>query len=423
MNIQVGQHIVKILNSNPINEKEIDISKCYFEFDEEITNDYVKEAYFTLNNHTYKQIITNNQCDIPYEVLTQKGELEIGVVAYLVENEEEIKRYNPSPDYFTTWRGSLKDASNSQPITPSDKEQIEQMLANINIDANKVGKITTITYVNKDGIEHQITLEDGKSIEYNWQGTSLGIRQEGESTYQYVDLKGDKGDAGAIKMIIVETLPETGSSDTLYFVPLDEPESEENRYAEYVYINGNWELLGKIGIQVDLTDYYTKTETNTLLDGKVGFTDYGNATTGGVVKGTGSYSFTIDNQGRPNANTLTYEQYSSYSDNNFVSKGTLENVISGKGLVSNTNYATDSVGGVIKVDGANYGSYMTSSGILCASMTSYANYGNKSNNYIISKGTLENVITGKDLTTKSYVDGLVGDIETILTTLDIGSGV
>jgi hypothetical protein len=41
----------------------------------------------------------------------------------------------------------------------------------------------------------------------------------------------------------------------------------------------------------------------------------------------------------------------------------------------------------------------------------------------ISKGTLENVITGKDLTTKSYVDGLVGDLETILTTLDVGNGV
>ena len=40
------------------------------------------------------------------------------------------------------------------------------------------------------------------------------------------------------------------------------------KIAEYVYINGAWELLGKIGVQVDLTDYYTKTETNTLLSGK-----------------------------------------------------------------------------------------------------------------------------------------------------------
>ena len=53
----------------------------------------------------------------------------------------------------------------------------------------------------------------------------------------------------------------------------------------------------------------------------------------------------------------------------------------------------------------------------------YANYGNVENQRFISKGTLENVITGKELVNKTYVDNLVGDIETILTTLDVGGGV
>ena len=53
----------------------------------------------------------------------------------------------------------------------------------------------------------------------------------------------------------------------------------------------------------------------------------------------------------------------------------------------------------------------------------YANYGNVENQRFISKGTLENVIIGKELVNKTYVDNLVGDIETILTTLDVGSGV
>ena len=38
--------------------------------------------------------------------------------------------------------------------------------------------------------------DDGKSLEFNWQGTSLGVRKEGESTYSYTNLKGDKGDPG-----------------------------------------------------------------------------------------------------------------------------------------------------------------------------------------------------------------------------------
>ena len=38
--------------------------------------------------------------------------------------------------------------------------------------------------------------ETGKSIEYTWNGTQLGIRIEGETDYTYVNLKGDKGDKG-----------------------------------------------------------------------------------------------------------------------------------------------------------------------------------------------------------------------------------
>ena len=38
--------------------------------------------------------------------------------------------------------------------------------------------------------------ETGKSIEYNWNGTQLGVRIEGQSSYQYINLKGDKGDKG-----------------------------------------------------------------------------------------------------------------------------------------------------------------------------------------------------------------------------------
>lgn len=274
MKLIVNPHKIEIVKEL-VNEKEIDITKCEFEFSEEITDDFVKEAYFTLNNETYKQIIENNECKIPYEVLKEKGQVEIGCVAFLVENEQEIKRYNPSPVYISTLVGSLKEEyENSEPITPTDKEQIEQMLNNINVDANKQGKITTITITFKDGTTKDVTLEDGMGIDYNWVGTQLGIKREDEQEYEYVDLKGEKGDAGAIKMRIVQELPFVGEDDTIYLLPLEEPETEDNRYAEYIYVNNQWELLGKIGIQVDLSDYYTKSqvydkeETDTKVNAK-----------------------------------------------------------------------------------------------------------------------------------------------------------
>ena len=92
MKLIVNEHKIEI-DKTPVNEKEINVTKCEFEFVDSITNEYVKEAYFTFNGTTYKQIIVNNQCDIPNEVLQEKGTIEIGVVAYLVENQEEIKRY------------------------------------------------------------------------------------------------------------------------------------------------------------------------------------------------------------------------------------------------------------------------------------------------------------------------------------------
>ena len=42
---------------------------------------------------------------------------------------------------------------------------------------------------------------DGKSIEYHWRGTELGIRQEGEPSFQYTDLKGEKGKQTVYKIL------------------------------------------------------------------------------------------------------------------------------------------------------------------------------------------------------------------------------
>lgn len=224
MKIIVGQHKLEIVKE-PVNEREIDISKCEFEFDEAITSEYVKEAYFTLEGNTYKQIILNDECDIPSEVLVKKGTVEIGVVAFLVENEEEIKRYNPSPAYFNTWVGSLKDnAENSEPVTPSDKEQIEAIVQgvraemdNLDIDAEKEGTTTTVTITKKDGTPQVVEILDGEKGDTGDQGPvgltpniQIGTVTSGETpnvtrtgtnenpVLNFILVKGDKGDTGPI---------------------------------------------------------------------------------------------------------------------------------------------------------------------------------------------------------------------------------
>lgn len=63
-----------------------------------------------------------------------------------------------------------------------------QGLNNIKIELDTFGKYT----ISAD----TLYAEDGKSLEFDWNGTELGVRLEGDPTYQYVDLKGDKGDKG-----------------------------------------------------------------------------------------------------------------------------------------------------------------------------------------------------------------------------------
>lgn len=165
-------------------------------------------------------------------------------------------------------------------------------------------------------------------------------------------------------------------------------------------------LLDKDGLT-----YYTGKIKNELTD-YVKNTDYATGSKGGVVK-SGSNGFNVNSStGAVSCSPRNYAtQYVNDSDYYFISKGTLENVITGKGLVSNTDYATSSVGGVIRATG-NYGFNSLNDGRPYASTYDYATYQSSNNIIFISKGTLENVLTAK-----------IGDIQTLLDNLNTGNGV
>ena len=76
--------------------------------------------------------------------------------------------------------------------------------------------------------------------------------------------------------------------------------------------------------------------------------------------------------------------------------------------VKNTDYATGSKTGVIKTTGT-YGVGTNSNGLLYSYSYDYDVYKTKDSNSFVSKGTLENVINGKELTDKNYVDNTIGN--------------
>lgn len=97
-----------------------------------------------------------------------------------------------------------------------------------------------------------------------------------------IGAKGDKGDAGAVKLLAVNELPmENIQEDAIYLLPTDNSQ-ENNTFHEYVYIDGVWEEIGAVSVEVNLDEYVKNT-------------DFGTSFKAGVVKP--SNAFVCDTDG------------------------------------------------------------------------------------------------------------------------------
>lgn len=168
MNIQVTPHTIAITINNNINAGEYNITPCEFTFTEEYEN-LTKEAIFiSCDGSVIKVSILNNQCTIPFEVLQREGNVLLGVYAYETDNDELVLRYSPTPQYFNVKKGSFQVGNDPDLPSPTEwervLEQINQAIEetnNLNITANKEGKVTTITITKKDGTTKEVDIEDG----------------------------------------------------------------------------------------------------------------------------------------------------------------------------------------------------------------------------------------------------------------------
>lgn len=526
MNIQVLPHNIILTKSTDINTGEYNVTECVFEFSDEYDG-LTKEAVFSISNNIIKKAILNNKCSIPSEVLEQAGNVLIGVFGYEIFNQELVLRYSPKPAYFNVIDGSFKEGNDPELPEPTEWEQVlEQINAaiektnNLDIEVEKSGNTSTVTITKKDettksvdiidgqdGVDgkdakingvNTLTVQAGENISISQSGSAMTISATDTTDYSNlsnqpqinsVTLSGNKSlnDLGiqpagnyitkavndlenyykktetftkqevnnlisaitTMDIQVVQTLPtEDISTTTIYLVPKTAAETND-AYDEYIYVSNAWEHIGST--EVDLTNYVTNTDyasnstggvvkTNTnygtsvdsngsfrgttktyedydsmhnlgliskvtlenVIAGKglVSNTDYGSDNTAGVIKSSSTYGTQFASTGAMYARTRTYEQYTnSTSPGLFIGKGTLENIITGKGLVSNTDYATSATGGVIRT-GTSYGTTMASGGILRATAKTYEDYSSAGNYMFVSKGTLENVIAGKELDLK-----------------------
>ena len=171
---------------------------------------------------------------------------------------------------------------------------------------------------------------------------------------------------------IVEELPTTDIDPSVIYMILREDSEPNNIYDEWLYINDAWEKIGST--DTDLSDYYTKTQADNKFVDKV------------AGKGLSTNDYTTAEKNKLAGIDLT-------------------------DYVKNTDYANGTTAGVFKTS-SGYGTEVSTSGFLRGIARSYSDYGNADTATIISKGTLDNVLTA-----------VVGDISTILQELDTGSGV
>lgn len=61
---------------------------------------------------------------------------------------------------------------------------------------------------------------------------------------------------------VVSVLPSSGEADILYLVPKADSEGDIDRYDEYLWVNGKFELVGSVSADIDLSGYYTKEQVD-----------------------------------------------------------------------------------------------------------------------------------------------------------------
>lgn len=221
--------------------------KLVFEFVDEFVDG---TAYLEFKRKFEKGLIPMNKVGKTYEIEIKSSLLkEIGNIELQLRiTQDEVP--NGIPVYKSkVFTLEVLDAINATSEIPDEypewidlaNEKIKEM-DNLNITTERV----------EDGVD--IVLTDKKG---NTTRTEVKDGAPGPA--------GPQGAPGAVKMQVVDTLPETGETDTIYLVKKDNP-GKQNLYDEYVYTDTGWEHIGDTS--VDLSDYYTKEESDEKLSAK-----------------------------------------------------------------------------------------------------------------------------------------------------------
>lgn len=163
------------------------------------------------------------------------------------------------------------DKINNADITPTKdstnlvlsggvKDAIDSLNSDFNADLATIN--SSITNLS-DEIDNIVNVEIGDQLKSSIiDNLTSSDTEKALSARQGKILKELIDNLANLQITVVDTLPTTGESNIIYLVK--KAGTGTDIHDEYVYVEGNWEKIGTT--DVDLTNYYTKTQVDSIKD-------------------------------------------------------------------------------------------------------------------------------------------------------------
>lgn len=168
-------------------------------------------------------------------------------------------------------------------MSTEDKVKLDNISANADVSTDDFGKIrigdNILVAARKQDILNLIK-GDGIELTVDTQSNSIRIdaaitdipeqvseiddtSQAANKTWSAMKIKSLLNSVSTLKIKNVQSLPTQNiKTDTMYLIPQENGDDKDT----YVYVDGQWEMIGSTS--VDLEDYYTKEEVDTLINSK-----------------------------------------------------------------------------------------------------------------------------------------------------------
>ena len=415
MDINVSVNNICLKNPDILNSGEAYIHKLNFVFSEEYTPDLVYRACFTCLSGTFTSPILNNECEIPPEVLEAEGTIELGVYAYILEDNTLVKRFSPEHLFLIINAGSYREGLESEAPTPTEQEQwlnafnqnylekvaaaedaIEQAKdeAIEEIEDASEGLVGRVSALETDvtGIKAEQIVQNG-----NISNNTTAINEINQSLRNY-----------ALKSEIPTDLSELSNATTRFV--------NETQLSTAVNTEQGAREQADIGLQRQIDGITSSSDVKDIVGTYAELQNYDTSTLGNndIIKVI---------QDNTHNDAMTYYRWNTTTqqftyvgqEGPYYTKSETDTTL--LDYVKNTDYPSTSKNGVIRVNDS-HGTNVNANGLIMATQMTYEQYQARSGALFVGKTTLENVITGKELVNKTYVDTIVGDINTLLDELN-----